>query len=272
MRRPFTLFWGGRAHWQTKKKNIKPDGDIDRTHRGKVFSSLLALWQANRRTAAQSRVKTCGRAVESGGMGWRWGDGGEDESFVVPMLNELENTIELLWLWKLLWGHRKLASVWELACWQKRGLCVAKASSQGRLELLAAQWCHGLIRHHCLSRQGRGCWAPRPTRSASPSQSCPCASCSSAAASLKLHLASSFFPQLLWAAEGRRGKESEGPDSALIFGPLQKGDSSFRPRRLGTCLLLLSGFILKGSAATILSPVGCQPLCPGSCWGLRMGP
>lgn len=31
-------------------------------------------------------------------MGERWwlGDGGEDESFVVPMLNELENTIELL--------------------------------------------------------------------------------------------------------------------------------------------------------------------------------
>lgn len=48
-------------------------------------------------------------------------DGGEDESFVVLMLNELENTIELLWLWKLLWGHRKLAPVWELACWQKRG-------------------------------------------------------------------------------------------------------------------------------------------------------
>lgn len=37
-------------------------------------------------------------AAESGGMGWRrwWADGGEDESFVVPMLNELENTIELL--------------------------------------------------------------------------------------------------------------------------------------------------------------------------------
>lgn len=48
-------------------------------------------------------------------------DEGEDESFVVLMLNELENTIELLWLWKLLWGHRKLAPVWELARWQKRG-------------------------------------------------------------------------------------------------------------------------------------------------------
>lgn len=48
-------------------------------------------------------------------------DEGEDESFVVLMLNELENTIELLWLWKSLWGHRKLAPVWELSCWQKRG-------------------------------------------------------------------------------------------------------------------------------------------------------
>lgn len=48
-------------------------------------------------------------------------DEGEDESFVVLMLNELENTIELFWLWKSLWGHRKLAPVWELACWQKRG-------------------------------------------------------------------------------------------------------------------------------------------------------
>lgn len=57
-------------------------------------------------------------------------EGGEDESFVVLMLNELENTIELLWLWKSLWGHRKLAPVWELACWQKRGFCVVKASSQ----------------------------------------------------------------------------------------------------------------------------------------------
>lgn len=53
----------------------------------------------------------------------------KDESFVVQMLNELENTIELLWLWKLLWGHHKLAPVWELACWQKRGF-VWKAPSE----------------------------------------------------------------------------------------------------------------------------------------------
>lgn len=43
------------------------------------------------------------------------------KAFVVLMLNELENAIELLRLWKSLWGHRKLAPVWELACWQKRG-------------------------------------------------------------------------------------------------------------------------------------------------------
>lgn len=39
--------------------------------------------------------------------------------------------------------------------------------------------------------------------------------------------------------------------------------------RLGTCLLLLSGFILKSSADAFLSPPGCQPLCPGSCWALK---
>lgn len=45
------------------------------------------------------------------------------KAFVALMLNELENTIELLRLWKSLWGHRKLAPVWERACWQKGALC-----------------------------------------------------------------------------------------------------------------------------------------------------
>lgn len=46
-------------------------------------------------------------------VGWRAGMGGgkrEDESFVVLGFNELENTIALFWLWKLLWGHHKLAA------------------------------------------------------------------------------------------------------------------------------------------------------------------
>lgn len=50
----------------------------------------------------------------------------------------------------------------------------------------------------------------------------------------------------------------------ILRGP--KGDTSSWLCRLGTCLLLLSGFILKGSVAAFLSPTGCQPLCPGSCW------
>lgn len=102
MRRPFRLFLGGGGgiDKQKKKQNTKPNGDVTKGIEGKCLkpkSLLLALSQANRGTAAQSRVKTCGRAAKSRGIGWLWwSDGGEDESFVVPMLNELENTIEPL--------------------------------------------------------------------------------------------------------------------------------------------------------------------------------
>lgn len=58
-------------------------------------------------------------------VGWRGGKRGrglrEDESFVVLGFNELENTIALFWLWKLLWGHHKLAAGryfnWQCFVW-----------------------------------------------------------------------------------------------------------------------------------------------------------
>ncbi len=58
-------------------------------------------------------------------VGWRGGKKGrglrEDESFVVLGFNELENTIALFWLWKLLWGHHKLAAGryfnWQCFVW-----------------------------------------------------------------------------------------------------------------------------------------------------------
>ena len=60
------------------------------------------------------------------------------KAFVALMLNELENTIELLRLWKSLWGHRKLAPVWELARRQKRGFVWGRF-----LQRLAAAQIHG---------------------------------------------------------------------------------------------------------------------------------
>ncbi len=78
----------------------------------------LDAWKKKRQISGQpDKARKTGGGREEGDEV----DEGEDESFVVLMLNELENTIELLWLWKLLWGHRKLAPVWELARWQKRG-------------------------------------------------------------------------------------------------------------------------------------------------------
>lgn len=77
------------------------------------------LFKIGRHVDSQMRTGRMCVCVERrvGWSGWkrRW------KLLLLLMFNELENTIELLWLWKLLRGRRKLASVWELACWQKRG-------------------------------------------------------------------------------------------------------------------------------------------------------
>lgn len=103
MRRPFRL-WGGRALWQTEKKQKtkhKTKRRRDRTYRGKVFQTEESTFGFAAGESRDSRTKP-GEDVWKAREEWKGrgggggGDGGEDESFVVPMLNELENTIELL--------------------------------------------------------------------------------------------------------------------------------------------------------------------------------
>lgn len=87
-----------------------------------------------------------------------------------------------------------------------------------------------------------------------------------------------FLLLTCWAARTAKGHYERdesatggaGPDVPLwCFGELQRVALHSGFCRLGTCLLLLSGFILKSSVAAFLPPPGCQPLCPGSCWALK---
>lgn len=175
------------------------------------------------------------------------------KAFVVLMLNELENAIELLRLWKSLWGHRKLAPVWELACWQKRGFVWGNFLHRlAAAETLTAVTRLRLCCRHSLAR---------------PFFLKPCSLFCSPFSFISRRPGCSPVHGSLLVPAGYTGTgEKRVPihDFNILRGP--KGDTSSWLCRLGTCLLLLSGFILKGSVAAFLSPTGCQPLCPGSCW------
>lgn len=176
------------------------------------------------------------------------------KAFVVLMLNELENAIELLRLWKSLWGHRKLAPVWELACWQKRGFVWGNFLHRlAAAETLAAVTRLRLCCRHSLAR-------PPFLKT---KFFCSLGLLVSSADVLAVP---SVHKSLLVPAgyTGTGEKRELIQDFNILRSP--KGDTPSWLCRLGTCLLLLSGFILKGSVAAFLSPTGCQPLCPGSCW------